>query len=191
MDPQLQALGVQLADTAVRNTAGSIADRITAARARRQDKETIAELEEIISALLSDKNELVQIAQAFEQELVGQRIAENDITYISSNVVPLLRRFAEQAGDPAGSAREAIDAIEKLLTPEFVTVMQLLGFNFRRAVGEPLTGLVAALISSRTPLSPEADLELQRVTLEREIAYLDLARDPDATSRLRGLLGQE
>ena len=79
-------LGVQLADTAIRNTAGSIADRITAAKGRRRDQETIAELEDIVYGLLSDKSELVQIAQAYEQEFVAQRISADDISYISLTI---------------------------------------------------------------------------------------------------------
>jgi len=51
MDPQLQALGVQFAETAVRNTAGAVADRITAAKARKKEQVTIAELEEIVYSL--------------------------------------------------------------------------------------------------------------------------------------------
>jgi hypothetical protein len=59
LDPQLQQLGLQLADVAVRNTAGAISDRIGASKARKKNEETIAELEEIISGLLSDKSELL------------------------------------------------------------------------------------------------------------------------------------
>src|SRR6266511_836805 len=68
VDPEIYSLSVQLADTAIRNTASAIGDKITAAKARKKDQETIAELEEIISNLISDKNDLVRIAQAYEQE---------------------------------------------------------------------------------------------------------------------------
>ncbi len=84
MDPELQALGIQLADATVRNTAGAVADRINAARAKKKDIETIAELEEIVNNLISDKAELVRIAQAYEQELVAQRISPADVQYITS-----------------------------------------------------------------------------------------------------------
>lgn len=91
MDHQLQTLALQLADTTVRNTAGSIADRVATAKARKKDRETIAELEEIISSLTSDKNELVRISQAFEQELVAQRISQTDVEYISTHLSPCFR----------------------------------------------------------------------------------------------------
>lgn len=94
MDPNLQALAVQLADTALRNTTGAIADRITAAKARKQDQTTIAELEEIISGLLMDKAELVRIAQAFHDEFVAERISSTDIGYITENLLPIVRQLA-------------------------------------------------------------------------------------------------
>ena len=75
MDSDLQNLVVQLADAALRNSAGAIADRITSAKARRRNEETIAELENVVDALQSDKNELLRIARAFEEEMVAQRIS--------------------------------------------------------------------------------------------------------------------
>lgn len=187
MDPQLQALGVQLADTAVRHTASAIADRVTAAKARKKDQETIAELEEIVYNLLDDKAELVRIAQVYEEELVAQRISADDIKYISKNIVPLLRQLAESAtsgGGDASTPEEMIDLVEPLLSVETVTVLQLIGFNFRKGIGSPLTELVAKLISSRAPADPGISVELQKLTLARETSYLEVLRDPEARARL-------
>jgi hypothetical protein len=185
MDPQLQMLADQLADTTIRNTAGAIADRIATAKARKRDQETIAELEEIINGLVSDKSELVRIAQAFEQELVAQRISVTDIEYISANFVPLLGQLIESAaasnGEDAAAARKTIDLILPLLSVETVTVLQLLGFNFRKAIGEPMTELVSKLILSKAQADPTLTLELNRL-------YLDVALDPEAHSRLTSML---
>lgn len=193
MDPLLQTLGVQLADAAVRNTAAAIADRIGAAKARRKNDEIIAELEEIISGLVSDKSELVRIAQAYEEELVAQRITASDIEYISTSFVPILQRLLEsgaaERGEDAASIQAMIELVQPILSVETVTVLQLIGFNFRKAIGEPLTTLVGQLISSRTPTSPAVTLEIQRLGLLREVAYLEVARDPEAHERLTRMLG--
>lgn len=157
MDPQLQGLAVQLADVTVRNTAAAIFDRIKLARTQKKNEETIVELEEIINDLMADKAELVRIAQAYEEELVAQRISSEDIEYISSNLVPPIRQMIESTGgnSPEGAAsRQAMDVIEPLLSTETVTVLQLLGFNFRKAIGEPLTELVGRFISSRMQINP-------------------------------------
>lgn len=67
-----------------------------------------------------------------------------------------------------------------------MNVLQLLGFNFRRAIGEPLTALVEKQILSRAKAS-EA-LELARV--ERENLYARIALDPDAHARLNNIYGR-
>src|SRR6266704_4201031 len=97
IDTQVEALALQLANTATRNTAVSIIDRITVSKKTKKAQETVAELEEIINSLLSDKSELFLIAQAYEQEFVAQKISEGDIKYISEKFVPVLRKFAESA----------------------------------------------------------------------------------------------
>lgn len=62
METELTQLSIQLANTAVRNSATLVAERINAARTRKKDQETIAELEEIVRELVADKAELVRIA---------------------------------------------------------------------------------------------------------------------------------
>ncbi len=159
MDPEFQALGVQLADAAVRNTASAVADKIRAVKARKRTDETIAELEEIVNGLLTDKSELVRIAKAYEEELVSQRISESDVEYLTDNLVPILTELAESAtteqqGD-AASTQRMIDTLTPILSIETVTILQLIGFNFKKAVGEPLTDLVAKLISSRAQVDAD------------------------------------
>lgn len=154
VDPQLQALGVQLADAALRNGAGAITTRIGASKAKKREQETIAELEEIVGELLADKNELVRIAQAYEQELVAQRISEDDIEYISTNFVPLLKQVLEKTGPRGTSGQEIIDLLQPILSVETVTVLQLIGFNFRKGIGEPLTELVSRAILSKAAPDP-------------------------------------
>ena len=193
MDPQIQNLSVQLAETAVRNTANAVGDRIRSVRARKQDqdKDTIAELEDIVNDLVSDKNELVRIARSYEDELVAQRISADDIEYIASSLVPILRQFLEssaaQQSPGAASVDGMIDLLQPLLSVETVTVFQLLGFNFREAIGKPLTDLVAQLIASRAIATSDLGLELQRLNTARDLAYLEIAADPDAFTRLNEL----
>ena len=195
MDPELQKLGIELGEVALRNSAGAVIDRVRTVKAKKRDRETIAELEEIISGLLSDKTELVRIAQAYEQELIAQKISQADIEYITTNFVPLLKQLiekgAEQSGDDTETVQEIIDLVQPIVSVETVTVLQLLGFNFRKGIGEPLTRLVAGLIEARAQADVADTHELQRLGLLRETAYLEIARDPDAYARLRELFPQQ
>jgi hypothetical protein len=187
MDPQIQALTTRLAELTLRNSVGAVGDRIQRSRAHKRDEETINELMEIINDLQADKSELVRIAQAYEEDVAAQRISQENLAYITENLLPVIREIsAAQGGD-----QTFVDNIEPMLSLETVTVLQLLGFNLRRGLGEPLTELLARFILSKVPAPPAQAAELQRLVLERDIAMAGLARDPEATARLKDLYGRE
>lgn len=188
IDPQIQQLAVGLADSAVRNSAQFISDKVTTLRAKNQDKETIVGLEAIVNDLISDKNELVRIAQGYQAELVAQRISSGDVRYITENVIPVLRKLSE-ASNSGDQTEKFMELLEPLLSVETVNVMQLLGFNFRRAIGEPLTEAIANAISSRGSGDAQTNVELLRLSAQREILMFEIAKDPDAFIRLQRLYG--
>lgn len=194
IDPEVQALAANLSETAVRHTAVSIADQITVLKTRKKDKESIAELEDLVYELLSDKNEAVRIASAYEQELIAQQISADDIQYISENFVPVLRQLVQASADNEGKAagaEEVLNIVQPLLSVETVTVLQLIGFNIRKAIGEPLTQLVSKLISSRVQAAPSEVIEVQRLSLQLQNGYIDVAKDPEAFDRLLRLVSSQ
>ena len=142
------------------------------------------ELIELVNDLIADKNELIGIATAYEQELVAQRISDADIAYITTTLLPLVEKLAGLAGEGEETAA-ALDAIKSLITPETLTIMQLVGFNFRQAIGEPLTALVQRLILSRVP-APDVSTELQALQLRQQTAYFEALIDPGARQVLLG-----
>lgn len=186
----LAELGVKLTESAVRNTAGAISDKISSIKAKRDDKQTIRELEDIVNNLLDDKSELVRIAQAYEQELVSQKISDEDITYITDTLVPLIEKFVGGIEDEAERAKNQayLDTIKSVVSKEMITVMQLVGFNFKQAVGEPLTLLIRRLIESKTPIN---DAELKRLNVINSNLSIEVAKDEAATNRLMKLLGRD
>ena len=184
LDPQVTELGVQLADVGLRNTVAAVSGRIKAAKAKKQDAETINTLTEIVNDLLADRNDLVQIARGYEQVLDAQRISEDEISYITESILPIIKTLAEAGGNEAD---QMIELLRPVLSVETITVLQLLGFNFKRAIGEPLTTLVSQLISSKTPASPDEAAQVQRLNLEAQVAAMSLAEDEQAYERFRTL----
>jgi hypothetical protein len=182
IDPNVSKLATQLAEIVTRNAASAVQSRISAIRARKLDQQAMNELIELVNDLIADKNELIGVATAFEQELVAQRISDEDITYITTTLLPVVERLANFT-DNTEQAGEALDAIKSLVTPETLTIMQLVGFNFRRALGEPLTTLIERLILSRVP-APDQSAELQALQLRHETAYFQVLADPDARAML-------
>jgi hypothetical protein len=195
LDPQVVEIGVRLGEATVRNAASGVADRIRRTKAKRNDRETINELEEIVNSLLADKNELVQIATAYEQELVAQKISQSDVEYITTHLIPKLKEFLEKTtvrqDGHSGQVQQMIDLLSPVLSIETVTVLQLIGFNFKTAIGEPLTALVSQMIGSMAQTDARTSLEVQRLTAEREIAYVELAKDKDSYDRLMQIFGRE
>lgn len=183
LSPQLAELGVQLAASAARNTATAITDKIGAMRASKSSTDQVAALEQIVSDLIADKNEVTRIAQAYQQELVAQQLTPGDVHYITDTVAPLLEQIADSMGNGAEGARlkQQIQSLKPLLSVETVNILQLLGFNFRQGIGGPLTQRLKALIDG----SGDAGAALQAEALRTQRAAMELASDPAAYARFR------
>lgn len=153
LDPEITAVLAQLSEVAARNTVGAIQTRVTTAKATKQHENTVNELTEIINQLVEDRVELVGIATTLREQLVAQRITTEEITYITDKLIPTVEDIAGLAGDDNA---EAIEAIKKLVSVEMLTVLQLVGFNFKAAIGEPLTQVVEGLILQLAPSQPRA-----------------------------------
>lgn len=145
MDPVTAALATQLGDVAARNSATYIFDRIRTAKAKKEQQEVIAELGELLSQMVADKDELVRIAQAYKQQVDDRQISEGDIRYIADHLLPQVKRLMEVAGADA-QIQQSVEALAPLLSTETLTILQLVGFNVREAIGEPLTHVVRDLV---------------------------------------------
>jgi hypothetical protein len=189
LDPQVVQLGTQLGEVTVRNTVGAVWNRIRAVKARSDQEETIRELEQVVNHLLEDREELVSISRSYREYISAQEISEEDLSFISDTLLPRLTQIAEQTGTGTAQVEELMAVLEPLLAVETIKVMQLLGFNFRRAVGESLTELVSGWINSRTPRSPSADAELLRAQLANQTALAAVVTDEKAFERWKSLFG--
>jgi len=188
MTVEIATLAAELASIAVRNTASAVFTRVKAIRTGKQHAEQVNELNAIINELVDDRNQLIAIAQAFEQELVAQRISNDDITYITEKLIPAAERLMElTGGGHDAQVTETVDLLKTVVSVEMLTVMQLVGFNFKRAIGEPLTRLVESLIDKLKPAAESQDVTL--LGLKREIEILQIAQDEGATKRLQQLYG--
>lgn len=183
VSPEVVDLGVRLAESLARNTATAITDKVRGLKAAGKKDETLAGLEELVSDLIADKAELTRIAQAYQQELVTQRLTPGDVRYIADTVIPLIENVARASGAKGAALLQQIEALKPVLSIETANVLQILGFNFRKAIGEPLTQLLQSAILSRV----ERSEELQIQSAKREQLYVELALDSDAYERFREL----
>ena len=159
LENQAILLGAKLAEITFRNTTEAIMNKVYAVKAKKDDKEIINILDEIINDLIKDKNDLIKVSTAYEEEFIMRKISEDDLVYITENLIPALNDlFINLMGfktidDENTLKMEEIQSLMKILNPilstETLKILQLLGFDFKAAIGEPLTELLRSLILSK------------------------------------------
>lgn len=192
MDPILLELSARLAEVGVKNTAASVSSAIKSLKAGRDKDKTISGLTEIISELIDDKQEAEMIAKSYRDELVAQKLDEKDLDYIVNTVLPAFKDFTTRTtdmNDPEDRKKmeeylKNIEALEPLLTVNTLTVLQTLGFNFRKGIGEPLTELTRNAISGK---QKENQTHFNELVYERDIEYFKLLQDEEAFERFLSL----
>lgn len=185
ISPEIVKAGTSMATQIVKDSAQSIFDRVRTSKASKAKDETIEELHEIITELIEQRNQLVQLSQSYEEELITKKISQSDINYITESIVPLLEELLSQSKEPDMlKAKEALDTLKPVLSKDIFNILQLLGFNFKQAIGEPLTQLVNGLITSKIPDRSENAIQYKIVTQQREVEYLKVFQDEEAYERL-------
>lgn len=185
---EIIALGTELATIAGRKSVESIFDRIKTVKQKGDKDEIIGNLEGIINDLIADKNALIQISRAYEEYFVTQRITDDEIDYITTSVVPLFEKLLQQTNsDDSRKIQEGIDMIKSILSKETFNIMQIIGFNFKEAIGEPLTELLASFIRAKVHNDKEQDIQI--LAQQREIEYLKICQDEEAYNRLMSMKG--
>ena len=174
-----------LAEIATRNTFGAISNKIKAAKTSTNKDKTVSQLEEIINELLNDKIELERITKTLDNELVSRQISDSDIDFIVSTVIPIVEQFIHNDA----KQQSYVDAIKKLLSKETLLMMQLIGFNYREAIGIPLTRLCAITIGGL------AETQNKRVLAELNVKYemslVELAQDKNSYNRFARMIRRQ
>lgn len=184
LSPEIIALGTELATIAGRMSVQTIFDKMKAVKQKDNKDEVISSLEEIINELITDKNSLIRISQAYEEKLMTQKMTETEIDYITTSVVPLLEDLLKQNNSSdSEKMKEGLGVVKQLLSKETFNIMQMLGFNFKRAIGEPLTELLASLIRAKISTTEKA-IEMQQLAQKRDIEFFKLCQDEEAYNRL-------
>ena len=107
--------------------------------------------------------------------MLSQKITEKDIEYITNNLLPIFSKFI-----PSDKI-DSFEQIKSLLSVETLTIMQLLGFNYKRAIGEPFTLLLQKIIESKIPTDSTMNNKLALV-------LANIALDEKATKRYYKLM---
>ena len=138
-------LGVALTKMAVNGTVTAVNTKIRAIKAEKDAEKIRNAYDEIVNELISEREEAIRIAQVYKAELDRIVISDDDIEHLhatATRVLDLLKAYSP------GMDVSAFETLKDLISVDTLKTMQLLGFNFKAAIGEPLTKICADAISS-------------------------------------------
>lgn len=172
LTPELVGLAKSAADVIGKNTVPAVINKVKVARENKDHKEAIGQFEGIIQELISEKNDLINIVQAYERELILRKISTEDIEYITGELVPILEQLvlnsnSSEDEEEARKTAEMVELLKPIVSKETFNILQLLGFNFKEAIGEPLTQLLKSKITSNISTDDTERLLIR----QREIEY--------------------
>ena len=152
-------LGSSLATLALKGTATIVHGKIESLKREKNIDTVRTTYDEVINLLLTEREDAVRIARAYKQELERVVISDEDIEYLHRTIAKILDiikalqlvNLLDNDPQKKAAAQAGINALESakdLLSKDVLKTMQLLGFNFKAAIGEPLTQVCANAITS-------------------------------------------
>ena len=148
---ELMGLGKSLTELAVKGTATAISNKIKTVKDEKNAEKLRTTYDEIVNELLSEREEAVRIAQVYKAELEKVIISDEDITHLHNTVtriLELIKNFSSNE-DEVSKQLEQFEQLKELISVDTLKTMQLLGFSYKTAIGEPLTLLIRNLILSK------------------------------------------
>lgn len=146
-------MGVALTELAVKGTASVVNKKIRAVKDVKDSDRLRATYDSLINEVLQEREEAVRIAQAYKAELDRIYISDEDIEHLHctiSRLLDLIKQFSPN------TPVDSFEVFKDLINADTLKTMQLLGFNYKAAIGEPLTDLCANAISSIGNKKPSA-----------------------------------
>lgn len=144
-------LGVSLATLAAKGTPAVIAAKVKSIKEIKSANEVRAAYDELLSELLQERSEAILIAQAYKDALERVQISDEDIESLDKTigrVLDILGIGSDSDDDgEQQSQRLVLEQFRELIAADTLKTLQLIGFNFKAAIGEPLTRLCADKIS--------------------------------------------
>lgn len=179
---ELLSLGTTLAELAVKGAATAVSTKIRAIKAEKNIDKIRNTYDEIISELLNEREEAVRIAQAYKSELEKVVISDEDIQHLHNTVSRLLEiikksqiasaeRVSPEAVETVKSQVESYEQIKELISVDTLKTMQLIGFNYKSAIGEPLTLMLKNFILSKV-IEPDSLKAFEKIVTPEMVKIL-------------------
>ena len=138
-------MGVALAELAVKGTASTVSKKIRAIKDVKDAEKLRTTYDSIVNEVIQEREDAVRIAQAYKAELDRIIISDEDIQHLHATISRILDLIKQFSPD---TPVESLETFKDLVSADTLKTMQLLGFNYKAAIGEPLTKLCADAIAS-------------------------------------------
>ena len=142
---QIIESGAAIATLVGSGTVKAIAAKVQSLKDEKSVDKVRAGYDEILTQLLQERSDAILLAQAYKDELDKIKISDEDIVHLQntvSNVLDIIKQFSPE------TSTESYETFKDLISADTLKTMQLLGFNYKAAIGEPLTELCADAIKN-------------------------------------------
>lgn len=143
--------GISLTTLAVKGTVTAVAKKIEAIKTEKDLESVRNKYDEIINEILNEREEAVRIAQLYKAEVDRIEISDKDIEHLNNTISRVLSIMQEIT---PSLDMTTLSQLQGLINADTLKAMQLLGFNFKAAIGEPLTKLCANKLLSLEQKKP-------------------------------------
>lgn len=174
MNEVMAGIATQLATLIGNETVTAVNSKIAAMKTEKDIGKVKQNYENILNNLLNERAEAIRIAQTYKSELEKVEISDEDIEHLHNTVerlIEIVKSFLikQNNGENNQEIQEQINSFEQikeLISIDTLKTMQLLGFNYKKAIGSPLTMILRNFILSKVPTSDNTEIVHKLVTPE-------------------------
>lgn len=193
MKEVMAGLATQLAALIGNETVTAVNSKIAAMKTEKDIGKVKQNYENILNGLLNERAEALRIAQAYRDELEKVEISDEDIEHLHNTVerlIEIIKNFLikQNNGKDNQEIQEQISSFEQikeLISVDTLKTMQLLGFNYKQAIGDPLTMILRNFILSKVPTSDNTEVIHKMITPE----MVEILKNKNAYDNFKELIG--
>ncbi|KAF0799935.1 hypothetical protein GBO83_07895 [Pediococcus acidilactici] len=149
MDENLLALNTAFAKAITEVTVEKVTDKITQIKSNHDLKKQVTDYEQLVNDLLDNKNKLELTARNYKERLEQVTISDSDIESLHSTVSKVLKIIKPLSQSGEQEDEKSMDIVLDLLNSDTLKTLQLLGYNYKKAIGEPLTQITADFLKAK------------------------------------------
>lgn len=149
MDENLLALNTAFTKAVTEVTVENVTNKITQIKLNHDLKKQVRDYDQLVNDLLDNKNRLELTARNYKELLERVTISDSDIESLHSTVSTVIKLIKPLAKFENQAEGNSIDVVLDLLNSDTLKTLQLLGYNYKKAIGEPLTQITADFLKNK------------------------------------------